>query len=646
MAAVSYISPRFQAINELGKPLVGGLLYTYANETTMPHVTYSDEAQTSANTNPIVLNLRGEAVIWLDEEQIYTFVLRNSNGELIWSQDGIAGSSYASNQLKEELAEPSGSSLIGYKQAGITASNRTIQDKLRDSISVKDYGAKGDYETDDTVSIRAAIDACVPGSVLWFPRGVYKCTDGITIPKGVSVNGVGSPSLGTFPDRYGNKAFLRPHYKHQMPGASLIFSGTGSATATTVRSAPFNSFKYAVQIIGDIGPARWNGVGIIQDMDIFDAAGNLTPYGTHNPAIYDVGLFVNNSVHGDISASIFGYWNVAGVINYGSNPDQNTFKSGSSSGQRGFVNLGTGAAGLSGTNWIDWDMYSAEYHLRNAAYVGICALQIDGGGFNINGHYMHGGRINTYAVTPVILNSVREAYFYGVVMETTFIPPDQTSAAVKIISENGQVDRVGFIGCRWTNNPVYGPDRLSGQASGAIFFVGGPPGVNPNSLVEVCYGSKVAKIIANSSAYDLQLGGDTSSSNSGIVIRNNGDNTLRFIANNSTIGTLDPTGIFNAPVEASNRKRLVRASAVIIGTSINFTRTWSIVTTGTGSGGTLNNINDGVQGDEILITPGLSAEPITVSSTGGNIRAGADVVVNGFNSLRLIFNGNFWTRAA
>lgn len=87
----SYISPRFQAIDLNGRPLVGGLLYTYANTTTTPQATYQDSAGVAANTNPIVLDDRGEAVVFLQDGLKYTWVLKTAGDVLVWSQDDISG---------------------------------------------------------------------------------------------------------------------------------------------------------------------------------------------------------------------------------------------------------------------------------------------------------------------------------------------------------------------------------------------------------------------------------------------------------------------------------------------------------------------------------------------------------------------------
>jgi hypothetical protein len=58
-----------------GEPLVGGLLYTYVAGTTTKIATYTDSTGGSVNTNPIVLDYRGEARVWLDVTKTYKFVL-------------------------------------------------------------------------------------------------------------------------------------------------------------------------------------------------------------------------------------------------------------------------------------------------------------------------------------------------------------------------------------------------------------------------------------------------------------------------------------------------------------------------------------------------------------------------------------------
>ena len=59
---------------------------------------------------------------------------------------------------------------IIFLQAGLGAVPRTVESKLRDTVSVKDFGAVGDGTTDDTAAIQAALNT---GKSIYFPEGTY-----------------------------------------------------------------------------------------------------------------------------------------------------------------------------------------------------------------------------------------------------------------------------------------------------------------------------------------------------------------------------------------------------------------------------------------------------------------------------------------
>lgn len=65
-----------------------------------------------------------------------------------------------------------------YTPAGTNAVATTVQAKLRQTVSVKDFGAVGDGITDDTAALQAALNA---GVSLLFPDGVYKTTAQLTM---------------------------------------------------------------------------------------------------------------------------------------------------------------------------------------------------------------------------------------------------------------------------------------------------------------------------------------------------------------------------------------------------------------------------------------------------------------------------------
>jgi len=75
-----------------GNPLVGGLVYTYLAGTTTPAATYTDSTGVTSNTNPVVLNARGEAAIWLPVNISYKFVVTDSTGTTIRTVDNVINS--------------------------------------------------------------------------------------------------------------------------------------------------------------------------------------------------------------------------------------------------------------------------------------------------------------------------------------------------------------------------------------------------------------------------------------------------------------------------------------------------------------------------------------------------------------------------
>jgi hypothetical protein len=67
-----------------GNPLAGGSVFFYIPNTSTLKSTYQDSAQTILNSNPIVLDARGEAIIW--GSGVYRQVVYDNLGNLIWDQ--------------------------------------------------------------------------------------------------------------------------------------------------------------------------------------------------------------------------------------------------------------------------------------------------------------------------------------------------------------------------------------------------------------------------------------------------------------------------------------------------------------------------------------------------------------------------------
>ena len=204
--------PKLQFFDANGNPLAGGKLYSYAAGTTTPLATYTDYGGGTANSNPVILDSRGEANVWFGTGQ-YKLKLTDADDVEIYTVDNLNGPDAATLAV---LAASSGSSLIGYINSGSGATARTVQARLRDMISVKDFGAVGDGTTNDVTAIQAAITAAatrpssgsiaglggISGATVYFPSGVYRINSGITIPDGVKL--LGSGERATVINYYGS----------------------------------------------------------------------------------------------------------------------------------------------------------------------------------------------------------------------------------------------------------------------------------------------------------------------------------------------------------------------------------------------------------------------------------------------------------
>ena len=142
--------PKLQFFDANGNPLVGGKLYTYAAGTTTPLATYTDSSAGTPNTNPIILNSRGEANVWLSNTT-YKFVLKTSADVEIWTVDNISNAINTSQILASggSASDPpytfatdndTGMYLAAVGQLGLTVNGTPV---LRSTSTVMIIGQSG-----------------------------------------------------------------------------------------------------------------------------------------------------------------------------------------------------------------------------------------------------------------------------------------------------------------------------------------------------------------------------------------------------------------------------------------------------------------------------------------------------------------------
>lgn len=113
-------TPKLQFFDNNGKPLVGGKLFVYIAGTTTKVATYTDYNGGTPNANPVILNSRGEANVWLTPAQGYKFVLAPATDtdpptNAIWTVDNI---------------NVSASGSIAYGTGAVVTTSSTIQSAI------------------------------------------------------------------------------------------------------------------------------------------------------------------------------------------------------------------------------------------------------------------------------------------------------------------------------------------------------------------------------------------------------------------------------------------------------------------------------------------------------------------------------------
>lgn len=158
------------------RPLVGGKLYTYEAGTTMPKVTYTDATETTPNTNPVILNNRGEADVWLGLGS-YKFVLTDADDVQQSVTDGIksagqyleeaiennaASDTALRADLANKLLAGKGAGMVGYART-LAYEQGTVGRRLKDlPASANDGDLAGDGATNDTVKLNAMLASGAP----------------------------------------------------------------------------------------------------------------------------------------------------------------------------------------------------------------------------------------------------------------------------------------------------------------------------------------------------------------------------------------------------------------------------------------------------------------------------------------------------
>ncbi|HHL7708383.1 TPA: hypothetical protein ACQ8OJ_000059 [Escherichia coli] len=401
-----------------------------------------------------------------------------------------------------QTGQGKGANLVGFALEATGRRDRTVQERLSDLPHLTDF-LVGDYHTDNLSAWENVLNSGHKSFIV--PDGVYRFSDGIDIPGDFRFIGNGAPILGFGTDD--DKHFLVDGQKQNMPGASFIFSGTGTKVVTSDnRNDQFSSVRYCVRVLsppfgaGEIigaSSAVLHGIAVIQDMVCFDATGAPTKPSADKHADYECGIYHDDSsrnIQDDVC--VFGYFSKAGTIIQSrlgnDDPDYNTITGGSTMGKVGLAILGsnTGAAtnGLSGTRVDKCGLYTLDHHSRtvmsDAERLGYYStantwrcLYIDGDvdatSAEINGHYFYGCEIRTRANNAIELDHASNVQFFGGVAEQS--PYGIANSDVPAFIGSANVKRgIGFYGLRMNYISQIFNDNFAGIIPVKIIVSGDP----------------------------------------------------------------------------------------------------------------------------------------------------------------------------
>lgn len=439
-------------------PPNGSTILVRYGQAAQQHETVFTTYNATATASQTVFNLVGATYVpGANNLAVYVNGLRmvagadyiETDADTVTFNSGLTLGDEVSFVCGRELSDATGAEQVSFVPAGTSAVARTVESKLRDVVSVKDFGAVGNGVANDTAAIQAAINAVASagGGTVLVPKGSYICTTTITLKIGVNLVGEGTVH---------HAFYVNPAYTKT--GSVLLVTGPASG----------DCIKFEGNVKGHFG---------IYNLSVFDNGSaairsvcNIS--GVLHPRLEDVefacvgtargvGLLISNEPavppFSGQAITLYGVFrnvntiNVRDGIHIQNDCNSNVFLGGTAAGTRYSLYM-TGTYALPLANCFSGVAFESSWNAstQDIAYVA--------GAANIHGWVKH---TNAYVAKFVKIEKARGTMFSGCYFENGGMPAtynDGTNGTLNIAAVVAldaatatDVNGTDFHACSWNN---------------------------------------------------------------------------------------------------------------------------------------------------------------------------------------------------
>jgi hypothetical protein len=324
-----------------GQPLEDGYVWigtANLNPQTNPIAVYWDAALTQPAAQPVrtqggyPVNAGTPARLYVGSD--YSILVQNKNGSTIYSAPA------ATERYSGVVVEIS-STDVSFLQAGTGAVTRTAQSKMRDTVSVKDFGAVGDGVVDDYTAISNALSAAIAGGKqLVFPPGIYAHSGVINFAsQGVRVRGDGIARIKyTGAQAYGVAVASDLNFTYDVWIENLFIEAGNSTYGFYVKNSAHGVYK-DITIINSTDYGAYLEGSVLDIWENLRVTSNPPPLPGQTVTMPKYGLYLNGSaIAVQSTANTFVNPIIEGVTEIGiflEDGANNTFIGGTSEGNSG-----------------------------------------------------------------------------------------------------------------------------------------------------------------------------------------------------------------------------------------------------------------------------------------------------------------------